>query len=89
MSHNTIVLCQYCQKEFKYKQGLQRHLLKCQEKIAKDKGYRSFVATDKKLNFVSCPASKESGYKSTCSSCGLCSGTLGTKTNKSIEIILH
>jgi len=60
-----------------------------EEKIAKDKGYRSFVATPTKLNFVSCPASKESGYKSTCSSCGLCSGTLGTKTSKSIEIILH
>lgn len=60
-----------------------------EEKIAKDKGYRSFVATPTKLDFVSCPASKESGYKATCSTCGLCSGTLGTKTNKSIEIILH
>lgn len=56
---------------------------------AKDLGYRSFVATDKKLGYVSCPASKESGYKASCSTCGLCSGTLGTKTSKSIEIILH
>jgi hypothetical protein len=60
-----------------------------EQQNAQKLGYRSFVATDKKLGYVSCPASKESGYKSTCSTCGLCSGTLGTKTNKSIEIILH
>ncbi len=60
-----------------------------EEQTAKNKGYRSFVATPTKLNFVSCPASKESGYKATCSTCGLCSGTLGTKSKKSIEIILH
>jgi hypothetical protein len=52
-------------------------------------GYRSFVATENKLGYVGCPASKEMGYKSSCSACNLCSGKLGTKTNKSIEIILH
>ena len=56
---------------------------------AENLGYRSFVATDKKLGYVSCPASKEMNYLTSCSKCGLCSGKLGTKTNKSIEIILH
>ena len=59
------------------------------EKKAIDKGYRSFVATPTKLDFVSCPASKEAGYKSTCSKCNLCSGTLGSKSKKSVEILLH
>jgi len=58
-------------------------------KLAQNLGYRSFVATENKLGYVSCPASKESGYKATCSTCGLCSGTLGTKSIKDIEIILH
>jgi|694.fasta_scaffold147259_2 hypothetical protein len=56
---------------------------------AKELGYRSFVATESKLGYVSCPASKESNKKSNCSSCNLCSGTLGTKSKKSIEILLH
>ena len=60
-----------------------------QTDIARNLGYRSFVATESKLGYVSCPASKESGYKANCSTCGLCSGTLGTKSTKNIEIILH
>lgn len=60
-----------------------------EQQSAENLGYRSFVATDKKLGYVGCPASKEMGYKSTCSACNLCSGTLGTKSKKSIEIILH
>lgn len=51
--------------------------------------YRSFIATntgDEKA--VSCPASKEAGFKSNCARCGLCSGTLGKgKTN--IKILEH
>jgi hypothetical protein len=60
-----------------------------EEKIASNLGYRSFIATDKKVEgTVNCPASKEAGYKSTCSKCALCSGSEG-KGNKSIYIILH
>lgn len=60
-----------------------------QEKKARLFGYRSFIASKEKLNsYVNCPASKESGYKSSCSKCGLCSGTKG-KGNKSIYILNH
>lgn len=56
---------------------------------ASDKGYRSYIATETKLSeYVNCPASKEAGYKSSCSKCGLCSGTEG-KGNKSIYILNH
>lgn len=52
-------------------------------------GYRSFIATETKLGqYINCPASKESGYKSSCSKCGLCSGTSG-KGKKSIYILNH
>jgi len=58
-------------------------------KTASEDGYRSFIATDSKIDSaVNCPASKEGGYKSTCSSCGLCSGTEG-KGKKSIYILNH
>lgn len=60
------------------------------EIVARLKGYRSYIATESKLDgIVNCPASKEAGFKSTCSKCGLCSGTLGTKSNKSIYILNH
>tara|TARA_Y100000361_G_scaffold115641_1_gene106407 strand:- start:572 stop:1279 length:708 start_codon:yes stop_codon:yes gene_type:complete len=60
-----------------------------QEQKARSFGYRSFVVTNDKLGqYVNCPASKEAGYKSSCSKCGLCSGTNG-KTNKSIYILNH
>ena len=60
-----------------------------QEQKARSFGYRSFVVTNDKLKqYVNCPASKEAGYKSSCSKCGLCSGTKG-KTNKSIYILNH
>jgi hypothetical protein len=60
-----------------------------QENEAREKGYRSFIATKEKINtFVNCPASKEAGFKSTCSKCGLCSGTQG-KGTKSIFILEH
>lgn len=53
--------------------------------------YRSFIATlnDQGLEkAVLCPASKEAGFKSNCSKCGLCSGTLG-KGKKSVKIFEH
>jgi hypothetical protein len=60
-----------------------------EEKIARENGFRSFIATDKPIEgAVNCPASKEAGYKSSCSKCGLCSGVEG-KGNKSVYILLH
>ena len=57
--------------------------------IAKEQGYRSYIATHTPIGeVVNCPASKESGYKSSCSKCGLCSGTEG-KGTKSIYILNH
>ena len=56
---------------------------------AQDKAYRSFIASqDNSENAVSCPASKEAGYKSNCAKCALCSGTLG-KGTKDIKILEH
>jgi hypothetical protein len=53
-------------------------------------GFRAFIASKQHLSkpFVNCPASAEAGYKSTCSACGLCSGTAG-KGSKSIWILQH
>ena len=52
-------------------------------------GYRSFVASPKTISqFISCPASKEMGFISNCSKCGLCSGTMG-KGKKSVIILEH
>jgi len=59
------------------------------ERIARLKGYRSYIATEIPIEgVVNCPASKESGYKSSCSKCGLCSGTQG-KGSTSIYILNH
>jgi hypothetical protein len=51
-------------------------------------GFRSFFvgATDSK-NFVTCPASKEAGRRSTCDSCRLCMGS--SSKAKSIKILPH
>ncbi len=53
-------------------------------------GYRAFIASKERLTkpFVNCPASAEAGFKSTCSDCGLCSGTQG-KGKKSVWILQH
>ncbi len=60
-----------------------------EEKVARDNGFRSFIATSEPIEgAVNCPASKEAGYKSHCSKCGLCSGVDG-KGNKSVYILLH
>lgn len=57
--------------------------------VASVLGYRSFIVSDQVQEVVSCPASKESGYKSSCNQCNLCSGTLGTKSKKSVFILTH
>ena len=61
-----------------------------QAQTARNKfGFRSFIATETlDIEGVSCPASKESGYKSTCANCGLCSGMNG-KGNKDVKILVH
>ena len=60
-----------------------------EERIASLIGYRSFVVADKQIqSFVSCPASKEMGFVSNCSKCGLCSGVNG-KGKKSVVILEH
>ena len=60
-----------------------------QEQFASQLGFRSFVASPIPLpSLVSCPASKESGFVSNCSKCGLCSGSLG-KGKKSVIILEH
>lgn len=60
-----------------------------EERIASLIGYRSFVASPVLLEkLISCPASKEMGFKSNCSKCGLCSGTQG-KGSKSVVILEH
>jgi len=52
-------------------------------------GYRSFVVSKKPIQqYTSCPASKEMGFISNCSKCGLCSGTMG-KGKKSVVILEH
>lgn len=59
-------------------------------KKATNLGYRSFIVSDNPMEgTVSCPASKEAGYKSTCDKCNLCSGTLGAKSKKDINILTH
>ena len=60
-----------------------------QENFAFQLGFRSFVASPIPLpTLVSCPASKESGFVSNCSKCGLCSGSMG-KGKKSVIILEH
>ena len=59
------------------------------ETHARGEGWRSFVASETPIeSLVSCPASKEMDFKSNCSKCGLCSGTMG-KGNKSVVILEH
>ena len=60
-----------------------------QAKYAESKGWRSFIAAKEAIqNTVNCPASNEAGFKSTCSKCGLCSGTNG-KGKKNVYILEH
>ena len=60
-----------------------------QAKFAESKGWRSFIAAKEAIQgTVNCPASDEAGKKSTCSKCGLCSGTNG-KGKKNVYILEH
>jgi hypothetical protein len=60
-----------------------------EETVASLIGYRSFVASPIPIaQFISCPASEEMGFKSNCSKCGICSGTMG-KGSKSVIILEH
>jgi hypothetical protein len=60
-----------------------------QELLARQLGWRSFVATQSKIDsLVNCPASAEQDFKSNCSKCGLCSGNTG-KGKKSVYILEH
>jgi hypothetical protein len=59
-----------------------------QAEIAQKMGFRSFIASSKPIKTaVTCPASKEAGFKSTCEKCGLCSGA--RKGTKNIVILEH
>jgi len=59
------------------------------ERIASLIGFRSFVvSSEPQTKFIPCPASSEMGFKSNCSKCGLCSGTMG-KGSKSVAILEH
>lgn len=63
-----------------------------QADVAKQLGYRSFIATDNgqyaDVDGVMCPASNEGGFKSNCAACGLCSGMKG-KGSKDVKILIH
>lgn len=55
-------------------------------------GYRVFFVANEVSdlkNAILCPASKESGNKTTCAKCGLCGGTEGKKVTKDIYINMH
>jgi hypothetical protein len=49
--------------------------------------FRVSIGTDKQTGEVSCPASAESGKKTTCENCMLCAGT--SKAAKDIVIADH
>lgn len=58
------------------------------DKAAQNMGWRTFYAGEPtEGNHVTCPASKEAGYKTTCDNCKLCMGT--TSKAKSIKIKIH
>ena len=62
-----------------------------QAKIVEDRfESRSFIAVkdNSEVDAVICPASDEAGFKSTCSKCGLCSGSTG-KGKKNVVILEH
>lgn len=59
------------------------------EQKARGQGWKSFITIKEKVSgYVNCPASKESGFKSSCDKCGLCSGMKG-KGKKSVFILEH
>lgn len=60
---------------------------------ASSEGWRTFrVRTSSQelgAREISCPASAEAGQRTTCSSCGLCSGATTNDARKDIAIIVH
>lgn len=57
---------------------------------ARSLGFRSFkVLLEKDQSAVNCPASKESGKKATCITCGLCNGLKEKGSKKDIYILQH
>jgi hypothetical protein len=65
-----------------------------ERKQAKTKGFRTFRTLDHTGQLVAgeilCPASKEAGHKTTCQSCGLCTGKINGQDNrKDIAIVAH
>jgi hypothetical protein len=57
-------------------------------RAAQNSGFRTFFVGDPKgKNYVTCPASKEAGNKTTCDNCKLCMGTQSKA--KSVKILKH
>ena len=57
-------------------------------KAAQKSGFRTFfVGTPQSKEYVTCPASKEAGNKTTCDNCKLCMGT--SSKAKSVTILPH
>jgi hypothetical protein len=57
-------------------------------KVAQKSGFRTFfVGTTESKDYVTCPASKEAGQKTTCDNCKLCMGTQSKA--KSVKILKH
>lgn len=56
--------------------------------MANKLGWLCFTSTSDSIGDLVCPASNESGFKTTCFKCGLCSGIMG-KGDKNIQILLH
>ena len=57
------------------------------DKSARAMGWRTFFVNGSDGDHVTCPASKEAGYKTTCDKCKLCMGT--TSRAKSVKINIH
>lgn len=71
--------------------GYKDYFMASLESATEKSDWRSFrVIKDASLapSSIACPASKESGYVSTCAKCGLCSGLLG-KGLKDVKILEH
>jgi hypothetical protein len=61
--------------------------------VASRSGWREFYATSYPIrpdSLISCPASKEMGYRSNCAKCGLCGGLSGRLADlRSVKIRIH
>lgn len=57
------------------------------DKAARAMGWRTFFVNGSDADHVTCPASKEAGYRTTCDKCKLCMGTQSKA--KSVKINIH